>query len=214
MRSMKDAVAPDSNSHDIYAELTRLNNQLLTLHRELEKKNHELERLAYHDTLTGLLNRRAILEKLNEWLHQVRRYQDRLSVVMVDLDHFKRINDTLGHRAGDYVLHEVAGLMRRTVREADSCGRYGGEEFLIILPNTDAAGAAVVAERLRSAIEATPMRVPEAASFRVTSSFGVAECCEGDDEDMIVGRADAALYRAKEGGRNRVVLAPCTPDGG
>lgn len=203
---------PSSNDpHDIYAELTRLNNQLLTMQRELEKKNSELERLAYYDTLTGLLNRRAILEKLDEWLQQVRRYRDRLSVVMVDLDHFKQVNDTLGHRAGDRVLCDVAGLMRRTVREADFCGRYGGEEFLIILPRTDVAGAAIMAERIRCAVAGTPMRTAEAGTFLVTASFGAAECCDSDDEDLLVGRADAALYKAKDKGRNRVEIAPCPP---
>ncbi len=197
--------------HDVYSELTRLNNELLTMQREMEKKNRELERLAYYDTLTGLLNRRAILEKLNEWLMQVRRYHDRLSVVMVDLDHFKQVNDSCGHRTGDRVLATVAGLMRRSVRQTDFCGRYGGEEFLVILPSTDAAGAAVMAERLRAGIAGTPMCGSQGETFKVTASLGAAECCDGDDEDLIIGRADTAMYRAKEGGRDRVEIAPCPP---
>jgi diguanylate cyclase (GGDEF)-like protein len=211
---MKDDILPTGDSHEIYAELTRLNNQLLTMQRELEKKNCELERLAYYDTLTGLLNRRAILEKLDEWLRQVRRYSDRLSVVMVDLDHFKHVNDTFGHRTGDRVLADIAGLMRRSVRQADFCGRYGGEEFLVLLPQTDVAGAAVMSERMRTAVEGTPMHIPEGGTFQITASFGAAEYCDGDDEDLLVGRADAALYRAKECGRNRTEIASCAPTDG
>jgi diguanylate cyclase (GGDEF)-like protein len=208
---MDSGTGQGGDPHNIYAELTRLNNELLTVKGELEKKNAELERLAYYDTLTGLFNRRAILEKLDEWLCQVRRYKDRLSVVMVDLDHFKHVNDTLGHRTGDRVLADVAGLMRRSVRQADFCGRYGGEEFLVILPRTDAAGAAIMAERLRAAVEGTPMRVPQGRSFKVTISLGAAEWCDGDNEDLIIGRADAALCRAKERGRNRIEISPCVP---
>ena len=211
LQRMEGGARHSDDPHGIYAEMTRLNNELLIVKGELEKKNAELERLAYYDTLTGLFNRRAILEKLDEWLSQVRRYKDRLSVVMLDLDHFKRVNDTLGHRTGDRVLADVAGLMRRCVRQADFCGRYGGEEFLIILPRTDAAGAAIMAERLRAAVEGTPMRSPHGTTFKVTVSLGAAECCDGDNEDLIVGRADAALCRAKEQGRNRVEIAPCAP---
>lgn len=197
--------------HDVYAELTRLNNELLTMQRELEKKNRELERLAYYDTLTGLLNRRAILEKLDEWLRQVRRYSDCLCVVMMDIDHFKRVNDTLGHRTGDRVLADVAGLLRRSVRQVDFCGRYGGEEFLIILPRTDATGAEVMAERMRTAIEGTAMHAADGTAFTVTASFGASECCKDDTEDSLVSRADAALYRAKELGRNRTEIERCRP---
>jgi len=208
---MEDHVEAADNQRDVYAELTRLNDQLLAMQHELEKKNSALERLAYYDTLTGLLNRRAILEKLDEWLVHARRYDDRLSVVMVDLDNFKQVNDSLGHRTGDRVLSDVANMMRRSLRRTDFCGRYGGEEFLIILPHTDAAGAAVMAERMRSAVEGTPMHAPRAKKFGVTASFGVAEWCDGDSEDLLVGRADAALYKAKEHGRNRVEIAPLAP---
>ncbi len=198
-------------SHDVYTQLTRLNSQLRTMHYELEKKNSELERLAYYDTLSGLFNRRAILAKLDEWLHIVKRYDDRLSVVMLDLDDFKQVNDTFGHRAGDRVLADIAGLLRRSVRQTDFCGRYGGDEFLMILPQTDVAGAAILAERMRAAIDGCPMHGPKADTFKITASLGAAEYCDGDDEDLLVGRADTALYRAKDGGRNRVEVAPCPP---
>jgi len=208
---MKQESGTADDSQDVYAQLRRLNSQLLTMQHELEKKNSELERLAYFDTLTGLFNRRAILAKLDEWLHQVKRYNDRLSVVMLDIDNFKHVNDSLGHRIGDRVLADISGLLRRSVRQTDFCGRYGGEEFLIILPQTDVTGAAIMAERMRAAIVGTPMHGPEASEFKVTASLGAAECCEGDDEDLLVGRADAALYKAKANGRNRVEIAPCQP---
>jgi len=208
---MKEETATNGNSNDVYAQLRRLNDQFLTMQHELEQKNCELERLAYFDILTGLFNRRAILAKLDEWLLQVKRYHDRLSIVMLDLDDFKHVNDTLGHRAGDHVLADIADLLRRSVRQTDFCGRYGGEEFLIILPQTDVAGAAILAERIRAAIVGTPMHDPQTSEFKVTASLGAAECCDGDDEDLLVGRADTALYKAKGNGRNRVEVAPCSP---
>jgi diguanylate cyclase (GGDEF)-like protein len=208
---MSEESQVSEESRDIYAQLTRLNSQLRTMQHELEKKNSDLERLAYFDMLTGLCNRRAILAKLDEWLHLVKRYGDRLSVVMLDLDDFKHINDTFGHRVGDRVLADIAGLLRRSVRQTDFCGRYGGDEFLIILPQTDVGGAAILAERMRAAVDGCPMHSPHSNTFKVTASLGVAEYCDGDDEDLLIGRADAALYRAKDGGRNRTEIAPCPP---
>jgi len=208
---MAQALESQGDPHALFAELTRLNNQMLTMQRELEKKNAELERLAFYDTLTGLLNRRAILEKLDEWLHHVRRYKARLAVAMLDLDHFKLVNDNYGHRIGDRVLVDAASVMRRSVRATDSLGRYGGEEFLLILPNTDVTGAAIMAERVRAFIEGTPMTDAEGCAFPITVSLGVAEVCAGDDEDLLLSRADSALYRAKDLGRNRVVVAACPP---
>ncbi|MCK9356725.1 MAG: GGDEF domain-containing protein, partial [Dehalococcoidia bacterium] len=160
--------------------------------------------LARFDTLTGLLNRRIILEKLMEWLRHVRRYNGHLSVVMLDLDHFKQVNDLYGHQVGDHVLAETAGVLLRSARQTDFVGRYGGEEFLIILPRTDAAGAAAVAERARATMQGMSMRDAEGGAFTVTISLGVTEWREGDDDDALVSRADAAMYRAKAAGRNRV----------
>jgi two-component system cell cycle response regulator len=208
---MSEEMRSGDNPNDVYAQMTSLNNRLLAMQHELERKNSDLQRLAYHDTLTGLFNRRAILARLNEWLLIVRRYGGRLSIAMLDLDNFKQVNDTFGHRVGDRVLADIANLLQRSVRQTDFCGRYGGEEFLVILPQTDAAGAAIMAERMRSAVEDTPIHTPPAHTLNITASFGAAECCEGDDEDLLIGRADAALYRAKDKGRNRVEIAPCAP---
>ncbi len=167
----------------------------------------ELERLARFDSLTGLLNRYSILERLDEWLTHEKRYKSGLSVIMADIDRFKRVNDVHGHRTGDRVLTETAGLLQRSARETDFVGRYGGEEFLTILPRTDATGAAMVAERARLAVQRMAMHDASGRAVPVTVSFGVAEWREGDDEDSLVTRADAALYRAKAAGRNRVEIA-------
>lgn len=178
------------------------------------KRDHaELERLARFDALTALLNRRSILDKVAEWILHVRRYKGHLSVVMLDIDHFKLVNDRLGHQVGDRVLTDVAALVQRSVRKTDFVGRYGGEEFLIALPRTDAAGAAIMAERTRAMVQGTAMHDGEGGAFEVTASFGVAEWCDGDNDDSLIRRADAALYRAKQNGRNRVEIAPCSNGG-
>lgn len=205
--------ASEPTEHDVYAELTRLNSELVNVRTQLEQRNADLERLAYHDMLTGLTNRRSIIEKLDEWLRHVRRYRGRLAVAMLDIDHFKQVNDLYGHRTGDRVLADVASLILRSVRQTDFVGRYGGEEFLIILPRTDVAGAAKMAERVRASVQGTPMHALDGRTFSSTVSMGVAEYCDGDDEDLLVGRADAALYRAKELGRNRVEVSPCVESG-
>ncbi len=205
---MPEHALPNNDRHDVYAALTRLNSRLLAMQRELEGKNLELKRLAYYDALTDLLNRHAIMDKLDEWLVHVRRYRTRLSIAMLDIDHFKQVNDTRGHCVGDRVLSDVAGVLRRSIRQTDFVGRYGGEEFLVILPGTDAAGAAIMGERIRAALAGTPMVDPTDGTFPLTVSMGIAEHYESDDEDLLISRADTALYRAKEMGRNRVEVAP------
>ncbi len=184
--------------------------------RDVSQRNcdrAELERLANFDTLTGLLNRRSILDRLDEWIRHTRRYKGRLSIVMVDLDNFKSVNDRCGHQVGDYVLADTAGLLRRSIRQTDFVGRYGGEEFLIILPRTSASGAVTMAERTRVILEQTSMHDAEGAAIGVTASFGVAGWSSEDDEDAIIRRADNALYRAKAAGRNRVEVASGAAEG-
>ena len=161
---------------------------------------------ASHDALTGLLNRKAIIESLKRELLRADRRTAPLGVIIADLDHFKRINDSHGHLAGDVVLKEVAALMTKSVRPYDSAGRYGGEEFLIVCPACDAECAHGVAERIRCLLSATPLVTTEGV-FNVTMSLGVAAVNGGGhDADSITRAVDQALYRAKEFGRNRVEL--------
>ncbi len=162
---------------------------------------------ATHDPLTGLWNRAATFDLLRRELNRSRRQGSPVGIVMADLDHFKLINDTYGHMAGDAVLREVAEKIVSCVRSYDIVGRFGGEEFLIIFPACSALNAVGQAERLRERISAAPLGGPE-YSIPVTLSLGVAGSDEfRQDMELLVRGADAALYRAKEGGRNRVERA-------
>ena len=164
----------------------------------------ELERLANIDSLTGLLNRGAILRKLSEQMKHAKRYRDELSLSLLDIDHFKKVNDQYGHLTGDDVLEQVAILMWQNIRDADIIGRYGGEEFIIILPRTDLSSALNVAERVRKMIEASKMKDPEGNMFGITVSQGISIYKLGEDEHSLISRADNALYKAKGNGRNRI----------
>ncbi|BBO80458.1 hypothetical protein DSCO28_10240 [Desulfosarcina ovata subsp. sediminis] len=153
------------------------------------------------DALTGLNNRMKIDEALENEINRVQRYRSTFSIILLDIDNFKHVNDTYGHLIGDDVLKEVAGLLKANFRKTDVPGRWGGEEFLVILPHQDRRCASGIAEKLRRIIETT--NFPDVG--RITSSFGVAEYLDRDTPKGIVMRADAALYRAKQQGRNRVV---------
>jgi len=178
---------------------------------ELQEANDRLEDLSVRDGLTGLLNRRAMSGKLTEVHALARRYGNPYSVILCDIDYFKLLNDTLGHLEGDSILRSVATTLGEAVRISDSVYRYGGEEFLVVLPETRCAGAGLVATRMRESIEllALPHAVSSTAPH-VTLSFGVTDShadASGPDEtwERVIDRADTALYRAKEDGRNRVV---------
>ena len=167
----------------------------------------KLYEAAITDGLTGLFVRRFATHRLNEEVKRAHRYGSKLSLIMCDIDHFKVVNDTWGHQAGDAVIIAAAACLKAEMREdIDVAGRYGGEEFVLILPATSARDAAVAAERLRAAIEATVVDHGD-VSISKTMSFGVAELGPGEDGDSLVGRADEALYSSKETGRNRVTLA-------
>lgn len=169
-----------------------------------EKKEFDrrLEELAATDALTGLWNRRHFFEAGQTELARCRRYKSPFSLLMMDLDHFKRINDGHGHAAGDEVLRAMAGLLKRNLRDVDVPARIGGEEFAVLLPSTGLEGAMVAAERIRQAVAATRL-VHEGRELAFTVSVGVAGCCaETRELDEMMRVADAALYRAKQAGRN------------
>ena len=166
-----------------------------------------VERQALVDGLTGLANRRAVEETLRGELARAERFQGDLCVVLADLDAFKAVNDRYGHPLGDQVLREAANALQETVREIDLAGRWGGEEFVLILPGTDSSDGAAVAERARRAIELRQIQTPDGQPVSVTASFGVASFPSNAGLDALVAAADEALYRAKREGRNRVAVA-------
>jgi diguanylate cyclase (GGDEF)-like protein len=172
--------------------------------QRLKEGQVKLEQMATTDPLTGLANRKQIMTDLEIHLEQHHRYGSDFSLLMVDIDHFKRINDTHGHQTGDAVLVQMARIFRETLRSLDSAGRYGGEEFLILLGQIDAEHAKQTAERIRSSV-ARHVFVIGDVSLQVTVSIGVGGLKEeSDSSSEIIGRADRALYAAKAGGRNRV----------
>lgn len=180
-----------------------------SLQRQVEARaalEEHLRKMALYDPLTGLASRRHVLGRLQTELARARRYARPLSVLMVDIDHFKAINDTWGHAVGDEALKHLANLFGETLRDSDCPGRVGGEEFVIVLPETDATSAHRAAERLRIAIEDHPLEHEETI-LRLTVSIGVGEAAGTETSEDILKRIDAALYEAKHGGRNRSVLA-------
>lgn len=180
-------------------ELRERNEKLEALTKELEEKNAQLERLATTDALTGLVNRRRFLERVDETAAAAVRYQHPAALLMIDIDHFKAVNDTYGHPRGDAVLVEVAERLVSRARNVDVVGRLGGEEFAVLLPNTELDGARELAEGLRVAIASAPFE----EVGEVTISIGVTAL--GGDVPRSMSDADKALYDAKEGGRNQVV---------
>jgi diguanylate cyclase (GGDEF)-like protein len=185
----------------------RAGRRVVLLQDQLLEAQSELERRALHDSLTGIKNRGAIADVLGRELSRSRRTRRPVSIVLSDVDHFKKVNDTHGHPAGDTVLREFVARAQGEVRAHDDVGRWGGEEFLVVLPECSTEEALRVAERLRAALELRPV---EAGSVRiaVTASFGVAGTDQGHaDLNSIVSAADSALYAAKGSGRNRVEKA-------
>jgi diguanylate cyclase (GGDEF)-like protein len=182
----------------------RAGRRILDLQEELLQAREALREQATHDGLTGLLNRTSILEKLDDELSRAARDGSSVSVLMVDLDRFKSVNDTQGHLAGDAVLREASSRLRSASRRYDSVGRYGGEEFLVVLPGSEAPAATLQAERLREAIAGTPFRA-DSRPLGMTCSIGLA-CSSHCAPEVLIREADDALYLAKANGRNRVVV--------
>ncbi|HET6331686.1 MAG TPA: diguanylate cyclase [Polyangiales bacterium] len=192
-------------------QLEQLVSEKEQLTTQLRHVNDELSRLAGTDSLTGLANRRVFVDALRRDLSRAQRTSQPLSVLILDVDHFKSVNDTYGHAVGDVVLTRLAEVLRSTLRNGDLAARWGGEEFVALLPGSAIDGAKIAAERIRTALEQVEMSAP-VANFRVTASFGVATIPVGaatpQEAPTLMERADAALYEAKRGGRNKVVAAP------
>lgn len=175
------------------------------LTRKLEETNRKLLEFALRDPLTGAYNRRFLNEVLDKKMADARRYMHHLAVVVADIDHFKKINDTYGHDAGDHVLKTVVATIGASLRAGDVLARTGGEEFLLVLQVTDAAAAMLVAERVRARLERTPIGLPDGGNVRVTMSLGVALFQpEHGSRDQLIKAADNGLYEAKHAGRNLV----------
>ncbi len=187
--------------------------RILKLEENLTASRRKAETMAMQDTLTGILNRRAIQDRAAAELSRLKRGQTRpaLSVIMLDLDHFKQVNDTYGHAVGDEVLRQVAERLSKQVRAYDWVGRWGGEEFLIVLPGTGLPEACAAAERLRQCLAATPATIAGGRTIALSASLGVASLSVTEAAevslDEVVRQADRALYRAKAQGRNQVCLA-------
>mgnify|MGYP002335932427 CR=1 FL=1 len=173
----------------------------------LQDRSRVLQRETEIDSGTGLANRRHILEVLETAIAHAQREQTPLGLIMADLDWFKLINDTYGHLAGDKVLRTVAERIHGVIREFDQVGRYGGEEFLIILPNKPHAVIKKIAERILAAVKRTPIRCGDELDLYVTISLGGASLRAGDSLSSLIARPDAALYEAKNAGRDRIVFS-------
>lgn len=200
--------------NDSNAALTHQNQELLLVHEQLSEANKKLEQMAITDALTGCYNKRYLLQQLTHEVALAQRSKIAFSMVLIDLDNFKCINDSHGHLIGDIVLRGVADIMKKNIRKSDILARFGGEEFVIYLPHTDQDGAVFIAERIRHMVEIESIKTFR-GDLRVTVSLGLvsvdpgAEHIKSQDDflDMIIARADSALYQAKSNGRNCLVVA-------
>lgn len=193
--------------NELIAKMSILNDQIVDITRELEKKNlllsealTTIKRITNTDPLTGILNRRSFQRALKREISFARRHNLPLSFVMIDIDYFKRINDSYGHETGDRVLKSLARIIRKSIRNEDIFARFGGEEFTLLLPNTSVESAVEVCERIRQKIEKTKLK---GIKEKITASFGITGLLPNDREIDILKRADDALYEAKRKGRNR-----------
>ncbi len=200
--------AEERHALRLQAERQMLANQSATMARELARKNkeleaanHAIEHLARTDALTGLSNRRTLDELLLREIGRAHRQHQQLTLILADVDHFKRINDSYGHAVGDHVLSVLGRIFGSQVRPYDVAARFGGEEFVLLFPGTESRDGVAIAERLRKQVG--EIRIPNGPE-RITISCGVATLVENDSAEAFLARADAALYRAKDGGRNRV----------
>ena len=185
-----------------HKELVKTRYTLVTMQNELA----ETRQLLNEDSLTGALNRRGMDQTLSRETARARRLNNRLALAMMDLDHFKGINDQFGHEAGDRMLLHFTDLVRSVMRKSDALVRYGGEEFIMILPDTDTRGAMLVLGRLQQLMSKSPLRY-EGQELNITFSASIAGLGKEENGHALLRRADVALYQAKEGGRDRIVIA-------
>jgi two-component system, cell cycle response regulator len=206
-----DYLTKPFNVNELKARL-QVGRRILQLQNDLLRKEEELRYEASHDRLTGLWNRGAILDFLGREVERGKRSGESVGALLIDIDHFKGINDLHGHQMGDAVLHEVAQRLASSLRIYDWAGRYGGEEFLILLSNCNAEVTAMSAERLRRAVASEPIQVGD-LKLTVTISIGTAVSSREHElsDDQLIGIADEALYRAKDRGRNCVETGEYTP---
>jgi diguanylate cyclase (GGDEF)-like protein len=206
-----DIVRKPFHSDELLARL-ELHMRLRRLQAELREKNAVLAEISITDLVTGLRNRRYVTEFLSVELLRSARYKFPLGVLLLDLDDFKRVNDTHGHKTGDRVLQKVGETLRASLRGTDLAGRFGGEEFLVVLPQTGLEGSCALAERIRQAIAAGTVEVGSGPPISVTVSIGAAVLAGATQTaEQLLEAADAALYAAKAAGRDRVVAAPVAP---
>ena len=194
------------NSRELIARVAS-GMRILRLEEELMQARIQMEALAMHDGLTGLLNRRAIEEYAEAEFNMAGRKKQAMSVILLDIDHFKNVNDRFGHKFGDVVLRQVAQTLKEDLRNYDRVGRWGGEEFLLILPDTELKDAVTVAERLRSKTAAVQISLENGETFSIHISLGAA-CTTGKFQSLakLIDAADQALYQAKQSGRDRVCV--------
>jgi two-component system cell cycle response regulator len=189
------------------ARLRQGREELANANEALREKNKELEQLSTTDSLTGLFNRKHLMEKLDLELGRSARYHRDFTLLIIDIDHFKRYNDTYGHLAGDEVLRRMGAILKNSIRKSDYAARYGGEEFIVLLPETGASAGAQMAERIRRQMGEEEMGSDENRT-NVTISGGVASFPDyGEDAETLIRNADTALYEAKKRGRNQIVIA-------
>jgi diguanylate cyclase (GGDEF)-like protein len=187
----------NKNLKDAYDKIRRLND-------ELEKANKELEQIAAFDSLSGLLNRRSLFTRISIEIERSIRLDVPLTGLMIDIDHFKNINDSFGHQCGDMVIREIGVRLQAGLRKYDYAGRYGGEEFFVVLSNSTRDQALNIGDRFRKEMEDAQLSC-NGESFAVTVSIGIARYNAGESQESWIERTDRAMYRAKQAGRNRII---------
>jgi len=202
-RAVKQEEAFSSKILEQHMNLKKAFKDIENINQDLERSNRQLERVAKYDMLSGLLNRLSLFTLIDVEIDRSVRTETPLSGIMFDIDYFKEINDNYGHQHGDEAIRNIGRRLLSVMRKYDNAGRYGGEEFFIVLPNTRLEQAVMIAERLRRELETMSVEYMDSC-ISITASFGVAEFIDGESRESWINRTDKAMYRAKQEGRNRV----------